>query len=100
MRNQNKEINLIHVNTENTSIKENEKIEKKTNEDRKPVVDCYLMKVLKQKKVMNRNDLIEEVLKKLPFQSDKEFVIKRLEQLISSKYISPDEKDNNLVKYC
>ena len=99
-KNSNKEINLIHVNTENTSIKENEKIEKKTNEDRKPVIDCYLMKVLKQKKVMNRNDLIEEVLKKLPFQSDKEFVIKRLEQLISSKYISPDEKDNNLVKYC
>ena len=100
MRNQNKEINLIHINAENILVNDNEKIEKKTIEDRKPVVDCYLMKVLKQKKIINRNDLINEVLKRIPFQSDKEFVSKRLDQLISNKYINPDEKDNNIVKYC
>ena len=99
-RNQNKEINLIHVNTENTLVNDNEKIEKKTIEDRKPVADCYLMKVLKQKKIMNRNDLIDEVLKRIPFQSDKDFISKRLDQLISNKYISHDDKDINLVKYC
>ena len=45
------------------------------------------MKVLKQKKIINRTDLINEVLKRIPFQSDKEFVSKRLEQFIFNKDI-------------
>ena len=96
----NNEINLININQVNTSLKENEKIEKKTIEDRKPVCDCYLMKILKPKKIMNKEDLINDVYQNLPFQSDKEFITKRLEQLINNRYISIDENNENLVRYC
>ena len=94
------EINLININKENNLLKENEKIEKKTIIDRKPVCDCYLIKILKPKKIMNKEELIEEVYQKLPFQTDKEFIAKRLEQLINNKYISIDGNDENLVRYC
>ena len=40
------------------------------------------------------------VYQKLPFQSDKEFIQKRLEQLINNKYISIDGNDENVVRYC
>ena len=49
---------------------------------------------------MNKDDLIEEVYQKLPYQSDKEFIQKRLEQLINNKYISIDGNDENVVRYC
>ena len=98
--NDDNEINLININKENNLLKENEKIEKKTIIDRKPVCDCYLIKILKPKKIMNKEELIEEVYQKLPFQTDKEFIAKRLEQLINNKYISIDGNDENLVRYC
>ena len=58
------------------------------------------MKILKPKKIMNKEDLINEVYQNLPFQSDKEFITKRLEQLINNRYISIDENNENLVRYC
>ena len=99
-KNDDNEINLININKENNLLKENEKIEKKTIIDRKPVCDCYLIKILKPKKIMNKEELIEEAYQKLPFQTDKEFIAKRLEQLINNKYISIDGNDENLVRYC
>ena len=99
-QNEENEINLINFNKEKNLFIENEKIEKKTIIDRKPVCDCYLMRTLKSKKIMNKDDLIEEVYQKLPYQSDKEFIQKRLEQLINNKYISIDGNDENVVRYC
>ena len=58
------------------------------------------MKILKPKKIMNKEDLINDVYQNLPFQSDKEFITKRLEQLINNRYISIDENNENLVRYC
>ena len=49
---------------------------------------------------MNKEDLINEVYQNLPFQSDKEFITKRLEQLINNRYISIDENNETLVRYC
>ena len=58
------------------------------------------MKVLKQKKVMKRNELINMVKDKMPFEERDEIINKRVDQLINNRYISRDENDNDLLKYC
>ena len=97
----NSRIALIDYDEEEKE-KTDEENEEKTIEERKFVIDAYIMKVLKQKKVMKRNDLISVVKEKMPFEEKDEIINKRIEQLISNRYISIDEKDkdNNLLKYC
>jgi len=95
----NKEIALIDYDEEENS-KEDEDNEEKTIEERRFVIDAYIMKVLKQKKVMKREDLINTVKEKMPFEEKDENVNKRIEQLINNRFISKDDNDNNLLKYC
>ena len=95
----NKEIALIDYDEEENS-KEVEDNEEKTIEERRFVIDAYIMKVLKQKKVMKREDLINTVKEKMPFEEKDDNVNKRIEQLINNRFISKDDNDNNLLKYC
>ena len=95
----NNEISLIDYDEEENS-KEDEDNEEKTFEERKFVIDAYIMKVLKQKKVMKREDLINTVKEKMPFEEKDDNVNKRIEQLINNRFISKDDNDNNLLKYC
>jgi cullin 1 len=95
----NKEIALIDYDEEENS-KEDEDNEEKTIEERRFVIDAYIMKVLKQKKVMKREDLINTVKEKMPFEEKDDNVNKRIEQLINNRFISKDDNDNNLLKYC
>ena len=95
----NNEIALIDYDEEEDS-KSNEENEEKSIEERKFVIDAYIMKVLKQKKIMKRNELISTVQDKMPFEEKVENINKRIEQLINNRYISKDEKDTSLLKYC
>ena len=95
----NNEIALIDYDEEETS-KEDEESEEKTIEERRFVIDAYIMKILKQKKVMKRNELINIVKDKMPFEERDDIINKRVEQLINNRYISKDDKDNDLLKYC
>lgn len=95
----NNEIALIDYDEEENS-KEDEDNEEKTIEERRFVIDAYIMKVLKQKKVMKREDLISTVKEKMPFEEKDENVNKRIEQLINNRFISKDDNDNNILKYC
>ena len=95
----NNEIALIDYDEEENS-KEDEDNEEKSIEERRFVIDAYIMKVLKQKKVMKREDLINTVKEKMPFEEKDENVNKRIEQLINNRFISKDDNDNNLLKYC
>jgi hypothetical protein len=94
------EIYLNNLNKDEIFEKDSDEIEEKTFEDKKNIIDAYIMKTLKPKKIMNRNKIIELVLENLPFKSDKNEVEKRIEQLINNRYISKDEKDNEILKYC
>ena len=95
----NNEIALIDFDEEEKS-KEDEENEGKTIEERRYVIDAYIMKVLKQKKAMKRNELISTVKEKMPFEEKDEVINKRVEQLISNRYISKDDNDADLLKYC
>ena len=73
----------------------------KNIEERKFVIDAYIMKILKQKKVMKRSELISAVSEKMIFDEKYDEIInKRIEQLIKGRFISKDEKDQSLIKYC
>ena len=94
------EIVFNNLNKDEVSDKENEEVEERTFEDKKPIIEAYIMKTLKAKKIMTRNKIIEGVLNDLPFKTDKNEVDKRIDQLINNRYISKDEKDNEILKYC
>ena len=94
-----KEIMLIDYDEkeDDKTIEENEE---KSIEERKFVIDAYIMKILKQKKVMKKSELISTVDEKMPFDEKEEIINKRIEQLINNRYISKDEEDRSLIKYC
>ena len=77
-----------------------EESEEKSIEERKFVIDAYIMKILKQKKVMKRSELISTVNEKMPFDEKEESINKRVDQLINNRYISKDDEDPSLIKYC
>ena len=94
-----KEIMLIDYD-EQQDEKGIEENEEKSIEERKFVIDAYIMKILKQKKVMKKSELISTVNEKMPFEEKEEIINKRIEQLINNRYISKDEEDPSLIKYC
>ena len=93
-----KEIMLIDYD-EQQDEKGIEENEEKSIEERKFVIDAYIMKILKQKKVMKKSELISTVNEKMPFEEKEEIINKRIEQLINNRYISKDEEDPSLIKY-
>lgn len=92
-------ITLIDLNREETTIQEKEEVEERTIEDRKYVIEAYIMKLLKPKKQMMIEELIEGVVKAVKFPCDKDFVLSRIKQLINNRFISEDEENKNLLKY-
>ena len=77
-----------------------EENEEKSIEERKFVIDAYIMKILKQKKVMKKSELITTVNEKMPFDEKEEIINKRIDQLINNRYITKDEEDPSIIKYC
>ena len=93
------EITLIDYD-EQEGDNNNEQSEDKGIEERKWVIDAYIMKILKQKKVMKKKELIVTVNEKMPFEEKEEIINKRIEQLINNRYLSKDNDDPSLIKYC
>ena len=53
------------------------------------MIDAYIMKILKQKKVMKRSELISAVSEKMIFDEKYDEIInQRIEQLIKGRFIS------------
>ena len=77
-----------------------EENEEKSIEERKFVIDAYIMKILKQKKVMKKSELITTVNEKMPFDEKEEIINKRIDQLINNRYITKDEEEPSIIKYC
>ena len=73
---------LINLNKDETTIKEKEEVEERTIEDRKYVIEAYVMKLLKPKKQMKIDELIDGVVNAVKFPCEREFVLSRIKQLI------------------
>ena len=93
------EIVLIDYD-EQEEEKTNEENEEKGIEERKWVIDAYIMKILKQKKLMKKKELIALVNEKMPFEEKEDIINKRIELLINNRYITKDEQDPSIIKYC
>lgn len=72
-------------------------IEEKTIEDRKPLIDCLLIKTLKVNKIMNIEKLIHSVNSLSKFKCDEKLIMERIEYLVSGEFIFMEGTD--YVKY-
>lgn len=73
-------------------------LEERAIEDRKPVIDCLIMKTLKLRKEMNETNLIQEVINACKFNCNHELVTSRISYLITNDYIGFDE-NSNIINY-
>lgn len=96
----NEEIILTNLNTNEAAKNELDKIEVKTFEDRKPVIDCYVIKIVKAKKQIKFNDLIIEVHNSLKFPCERQMIISRITYLLKADLIVKDERNEGMIKYC
>ena len=49
---------------------------------------------------MKKSELITTVNEKMPFDEKEEIINKRIDQLINNRYITKDEEDPSIIKYC
>ena len=92
-------VNINDFSKEETSVEEIREVEERNMEDRKPVIEAYIMKILKPKKQMKLNDLIYGVISAVKFPCEISLVTVRINHLINNHYIARDEKDEQLIKY-
>lgn len=71
----------------NSSNANEEEDEKKVIEDRKPVIDCLIMRILKYNKVMDTEELVKMVISSSKFICSKEIVMIRIENLVNNEFI-------------
>lgn len=73
----------------------------KIDEDRTMAIDCHIANIMKHKKQMEHNELIEAVLNRLDKFKVKVSVIKnRIESLITKELIKRDVDNPNIYLYC
>jgi hypothetical protein len=94
-----KKVIINHYEEEEVAREEIQEVEERNWEDRKHVVDAYLMKTLKLKKQMNSADLICCILKLIKFPCEISLVQSRIVNLVSNGYLNRDEKDEEIIKY-
>lgn len=72
------------------------------SEDSKFKVDCFVIKILKSKKLMDFSDLKMEInnVMKNNFKPSSDLIKSRLESLIERNLVQRDDINNNLFKYC
>lgn len=80
----------------NSSNANEEEDEKKVIEDRKPVIDCLIMRILKYNKVMDTEELVKMVISSSKFICSKEIVMMRIENLVNNEFIF---KEDSKLKY-
>lgn len=95
-----KEISLIHHYFEDKhSIIESSDVYIKTWEDRKHVIDAYLMNIMKKHKKLYEHELFKKMEESLPFEYDEAKVIKRLATLKERDFLIQDKDEPTLLQY-
>ena len=80
--------------------KSNEEIkdaEDRVKEDRRFQIDAYIVKIMKEKKIIQHTELINELCKKVNFPIDNSVVKQRIESLIEKDYMK--RAANDAAKY-
>lgn len=95
----NPEIRLIGMKKSEASMIEMDITEEKTFEERKPVIDCYIIKILKAKKQMKIDDLINSVHHSLIFPCERQMIKARIDYLLKADMIFKDEINEGIIKY-
>lgn len=89
-------IPMLNINSNTEEIqKNNEEIFK----EREYQVDASIVSIMKSKKVLTHNILIQEVTSRLKFNCSANDIKKRIESLIEREYLQRDSIDNNLYHY-
>ncbi|GAU50481.1 hypothetical protein TSUD_409660 [Trifolium subterraneum] len=94
-------IKLETVAAERESKHEKLQTRKNVDEDRRPQIDAAIVRIMKFKKQLDHNNIIEEVIKEVKslFLPNPTEIKKRIESLIERDYLERDNNDNNLYKY-
>lgn len=73
----------------------------RVEEDRKPLLEAAIVRIMKARKTLSHNDVIAEVTAQLAsrFQPQPAAIKKRLENLIEREFIERDEADHSLYRY-
>ncbi|KAG2379126.1 hypothetical protein C9374_007764 [Naegleria lovaniensis] len=88
-----------------TSTKESEEevqeTESKIEVERKPVIESVIVRVMKARKKLHHNDLVEEVVKQLlsKFKPNPVEIKRRIENLIEREFLTREEEDHKIYHY-
>ena len=81
-------------------MKEEEKeTEEKINENRKFQIDAMIMKILKEKKSLTHNELMQEIIQRMNFPVETSFTKTRIESLIEKDYIKRNAQNAAAYDY-
>ena len=77
-----------------------EKTRKKVDDDRKPLVEAAVVRIMKSRKTLEHNALVAEVTQQLAhrFQATPPFIKKRIESLIERDYLERGS-DQKIYRY-
>ena len=91
-------INLIDLSINKNDDIEKEEVEERIIEERKLIIDAYIIKIIKPHKSMLKNELISKVKDSLKFKTEIEVIETRIKLLLENGYIY--QKDNkDLILY-
>jgi hypothetical protein len=91
-------INLIDLSINKNDDIEKEEVEERIIEERKLIIDAYIIKIIKPHKSMLKNELISKVKESLKFKTEMDVIETRIKLLLENGYIY--QKDNkDLILY-
>ncbi|KAG7090502.1 hypothetical protein E1B28_009615 [Marasmius oreades] len=93
----------IHINSiqAKVSIKESQKTQESIEGDRKHVIDAAVVRIMKAKKEMAFEPLVNETIDavKKHFAPQVPMIKKRIDSLVEEEYLERSEKDRNVFRY-
>jgi cullin 3 len=94
-------IKLETVAAQTESEDEKLRTRKNVEEDRRPQMEAAIVRIMKLRKQLDHNNIIEEVTKEVKslFLPNPTEIKKRIESLIERDYLERDNIDNNLYRY-
>jgi cullin 3 len=94
-------IKLETVAAQTESEHEKLRTRKNVEEDRRPQMEAAIVRIMKLRKQLDHNNIIEEVTKEVKslFLPNPTEIKKRIESLIERDYLERDNIDNNLYRY-
>ena len=68
-------------------------------EDRRFEIEAAVMRILKERKVLQHNELVKSLIERLKFPVEISHIKQRVESLIEKDYIKRSPSDNSVYEY-